>query len=401
MSALEQLVRLDDYQTYLKYRRPPGAGYSQVPNKKNVWVPSDEAGYQPGTVVDESDANVTVVQLAKDQSEKIFEKDKVHGMNPVKFDGVEDCAELGYLSDAAVLHNLKLRYDANIIYTYSGLFCVVINPYKLFPIYNQKIIELYNGKRRDELAPHGFAVADEAYRNLLSERQSQSMLVTGESGAGKTENTKKVIQYLAAIAGSKGAEGKLEQQLLQANPLLEALGNAKTTKNNNSSRFGKFIRITFDQHGTISGASIVSYLLEKSRVVNRGQNERSFHIFYQLIAALDAERKKKYGLGAPTDYAYLRVSNCTEVAGMDEKREFASTVNALTVLGFSEDEQDVIFRVVAAILHLGNVEFKGDETAQSPTLTFSSTRLRPCSRSMARLSLRPSSRLVCSPVAIS
>jgi len=188
------------------------------------------------------------------------------------------------------------------------------------------------------------------------------MLVTGESGAGKTENTKKIIQYLASIGGRSGSEGTLEKKLLQANPLLEALGNAKTLKNNNSSRFGKFIKITFDHTGFISGTSIVSYLLERSRVVTRGQGERSFHIFYQILA-LPQQIKSQYLLGDASDYRYLTMSNCTAVDGMDDVRELNATKAALDVLGFSKEEQDTIFRVTAGILHLGNVEFEGDEQA--------------------------------------
>jgi myosin heavy subunit len=222
---------------------------------------------------------------------------------------------------------------------------------------------MYVGRRRDELAPHVFAVADESYRCLLNDRKSQSMLVTGESGAGKTENTKKIIQYLAAIAGKSGSEGQLEKQLLQCNPLLEALGNAKTNKNNNSSRFGKFIKITFGNNSFISGGSVVSYLLEKSRVVHQGNNERSFHIFYQMCEGLPNDQKLEYHLSQPDDYKYLNHSGCTRVEGMDDGREFEDTVEALRVLDFTTDEKITLFKVIAGVLQLGNVEFKGDEVA--------------------------------------
>ena len=164
--------------------------------------------------------------------------------------------------------NFILRYHAGLIYTYSGLFCVVINPYKYYPIYSEKVIDMYRGRKRHEMPPHVYAITDTAYRSMLHDKEDQSILCTGESGAGKTENTKKVIQYLAAVASSKAnsgkaAHGELENQLLQANPLLEAFGNAKTVKNDNSSRFGKFIRINFDNSGFIAGANIDTYLLEK------------------------------------------------------------------------------------------------------------------------------------------
>merc|ERR1712002_897204 len=174
-------------------------------------------------------------------------------------------------------------------------FCVVVNPYKKLPIYSEKVIELYKGKKRHEVPPHVFAITDIAYRSMLQDRDNQSILCTGESGAGKTENTKKVIQYLTAVAGRHNTkpdekpQGKLEVQLLQANPILEAFGNAKTVKNDNSSRFGKFIRINFDASGYIAGANIETYLLEKARIIRQQPDERTFHIFYQLLAGTTAK----------------------------------------------------------------------------------------------------------------
>merc|ERR1719206_463499 len=192
----------------------------------------------------------------QETSKKMFvARDDLQKMNPPKYDKQEDMADLTCLNEASVLHNIKERYYSGLIYTYSGLFCVVVNPYKRLPIYTEKIIEIYKGKKRHEVPPHVFAITDIAYRSMLQDREDQSILCTGESGAGKTENTKKVIQYLAHVAASPkgtkahGAPGELERQLLQANPILEAFGNAKTVKNDNSSRFGKFIRINFDASG--------------------------------------------------------------------------------------------------------------------------------------------------------
>lgn len=221
--------------------------------------------YVEAEILSETKEKVKV--LVKGGEEMEVKRDKIEPMNPPKFDGVEDCAELGHLNEPAVFHNLKRRYEADIIYTYSGLFLVAVNPYKRIPIYTPYFVDCFKGKRRNEVAPHVFAISDTAYRQMLSERQNQSMLITGESGAGKTENTKKVIQYLAHIAGRVGGEGLLEQQLLEANPILESFGNAKTLKNDNSSRFGKFIRVQFNHSGNVAGATIQSYLLEKSRVV--------------------------------------------------------------------------------------------------------------------------------------
>merc|ERR1719477_264489 len=224
------------------------------------------------------------VELVETSKKVLVSRDDMQKMNPPKYDKQEDMADLTCLNEASVLHNIKERYYSGLIYTYSGLFCVVVNPYKRLPIYTEKIIEIYKGKKRHEVPPHVFAITDIAYRSMLQDREDQSILCTGESGAGKTENTKKVIQYLAYVAASKpkssshlpaSNEGGLsfgeleeqvlryEQQFLKANPILEAFGNAKTVKNDNSSRFGKFVRINFDASGYIAGANIETYLLEK------------------------------------------------------------------------------------------------------------------------------------------
>ncbi|VDN45460.1 unnamed protein product [Gongylonema pulchrum] len=206
-------------------------------------------------------------------NELTLKAELVQEMNPPKFEKTEDMSNLTFLNDASVLHNLRARYGKMLIYTYSGLFCVVINPYKRLPIYEESVAKMYMGKRRTEMPPHLFAVSDEAYRNMLIDHENQSMLITGESGAGKTENTKKVIAYFASVGASQqeaadkseGVEqvstpGKkkvtLEDQIVQTNPVLEAFGNAKTVRNNNSSRFGKFIRIHFSKKGRVASCDI-------------------------------------------------------------------------------------------------------------------------------------------------
>uniref|UniRef100_A0A9J8BCG2 Myosin, heavy chain 10, non-muscle n=1 Tax=Cyprinus carpio carpio TaxID=630221 RepID=A0A9J8BCG2_CYPCA len=257
--------------------------------KKLVWVPSERHGFEAASIREERGDEV-LVELAENGKKALVNKDDIQKMNPPKFSKVEDMAELTCLNEASVLHNLKDRYYSGLIYTYSGLFCVVINPYKNLPIYSENIIEMYRGKKRHEMPPHIYAISESAYRCMLQDREDQSILCTGESGAGKTENTKKVIQYLAHVASShKGRKdhnipGELERQLLQANPILESFGNAKTVKNDNSSRFGKFIRINFDVTGYIVGANIETYLLEKSRAIRQAKDERTFHVFYQLLA---------------------------------------------------------------------------------------------------------------------
>merc|ERR1712088_7065 len=206
--------------------------------------------------------------------------------NPLKFDKIEDMANMTFLNEASVLWNLRQRYEVFMIYTYSGLFCVTVNPYKMLPVYNGYIIDCYRGKRRTEMPPHLYSIADNAYSDMLRNRENQSMLITGEYGAGKTVNTKKVIQYFSLVAAGVTKEGEmpLEDQIVAANPAMEAFGNAKTTRNDNSSRFGKFIRIHFGSHGKLASGGIETYLLEKSRVIFQLQGERSYHIFYQLLS---------------------------------------------------------------------------------------------------------------------
>jgi myosin protein heavy chain len=288
--------------------------------------------------------------------------DSVDKVNPAKFDKADDMAELTHLNEASVVHNLHMRYQADLIYTYSGLFLVTINPYCSLPIYSNEYINMYKGQSREETKPHIYAMADEAFRNLVDEGENQSILVTGESGAGKTENTKKVIQYLAAVAHSdspvknKTQHSNLSQQILRANPILEAFGNAQTVRNNNSSRFGKFIRIEFTRTGTIAGAFIDWYLLEKSRVVRLNAHERNYHVFYQLLKGADRRMKQDFLLSDldVEDFAYTRAGHDT-IAGVSDRDEWNSLIEAFHVMGFSEKEQVSILRAIAAVLHLGNI----------------------------------------------
>merc|ERR1719264_1652925 len=319
----------------------------------------------------------------QETSKKMFvPRDDLQKMNPPKYDKQEDMADLTCLNEASVLHNIKERYYSGLIYTYSGLFCVVVNPYKRLPIYTEKIIEIYKGKKRHEVPPHVFAITDIAYRSMLQDREDQSILCTGESGAGKTENTKKVIQYLAYVAASKpkGSShappsnegglsfGELEQQLLKANPILEAFGNAKTVKNDNSSRFGKFIRINFDTSGYIAGANIETYLLEKARVIRQADDERTFHVFYQLLAGTSQEQKKKYIIEPGKSYTFLSQNEVT-VGGIDDAEEFAATMQALRIMGVTDDDLDSIWKVVSGVMLFGNMEFKQERNSDQAILS--------------------------------
>ncbi|CAL0330294.1 unnamed protein product [Lupinus luteus] len=293
---------------------------------------------------------------------KVFPKD-----NEAPPGGVDDMTKLSYLHEPGVLHNLATRYELNEIYTYTGNILIAINPFQRLPhLYDTHMMVQYKGAGFGELSPHVFAIADVAYRAMINEGKSNSILVSGESGAGKTETTKMLMQYLAYLGGRSGVEGRtVEQQVLESNPVLEAFGNAKTIRNNNSSRFGKFVEIQFDNKGRISGAAIRTYLLERSRVCQISDPERNYHCFYFLCAA-PAEEKEKYKLGSPSSFHYLNQSKCYELDGVDDEREYLAIRRAMDVVGIREEEQEAIFRVVAAILHLGNIEFaKGEEIDSS------------------------------------
>ncbi|KAG7988682.1 hypothetical protein I3843_03G199800 [Carya illinoinensis] len=281
--------------------------------------------------------------------------------------GVDDMTKLSYLHEPGVLHNLATRYELNEIYTYTGNILIAVNPFQRLPhLYDTHMMEQYKGAAFGELSPHVFAVADVAYRAMINEGKSNSILVSGESGAGKTETTKMLMRYLAYLGGRSGVEGRtVEQQVLESNPVLEAFGNAKTVRNNNSSRFGKFVEIQFDKSGRISGAAVRTYLLERSRVCQISNPERNYHCFYLLCAA-PPEDREKYKLGNPKSFHYLNQSTCFELDGVDDGEEYHATRRAMDIVGISEEEQEAIFKVVAAILHLGNIEFaKGEEIDSS------------------------------------
>lgn len=418
--------------------------------KRLVWIPHDTNGFVAASIKSERNDEYEV-EILETGKRCHINKDDVQKMNPPKFNKVEDMAELTCLNEASVLHNLKDRYYSGLIYTYSGLFCVVVNPYRRLPIYTDKVIDLYKGKKRHEVPPHIFAVTDSAYRSMLQDREDQSILCTGESGAGKTENTKKVIQYLAYVASSKPRptnaqqstptssvnsiphllnessvmaspinghsnhltnnnnsidhklavqqnnnhdislipttpdhnnqssstpqtpnsvylhSGELEQQLLQANPILEAFGNAKTVKNDNSSRFGKFIRVNFDASGYIAGANIETYLLEKSRTIRQAQDERSFHVFYQFLNGASPEERQEFLLEDVRNYTFLTHGH-VPIPGLEDTQEFKFTVKAMGIMGLNKEELSAIFRVVSAIMLFGNMKFKQERNSDQATL---------------------------------
>merc|ERR1712027_81466 len=341
--------------------------------KKSYWSPEGKGNYMECTLVD-NDGTKAVVMCGHEK--KTFKSSEIGQVNPPKFEKCEDMANLTYLNDASVFNNLKTRYQAKMIYTYSGLFCIVVNPYKRYPIYTPTVVKMYLGKRRNEVPPHLWAITETAYRNMLTNGKDQSMLITGESGAGKTENTKKVISYLAAVAAPKKASAtkkvSLEDQIVATNPILESYGNAKTSRNDNSSRFGKFIRIHFNAAGKLAGCDIESYLLEKSRITQQQEVERSYHIFYQLLQPFVADMKAKCCLGDDIyDYSYVSQGKVT-VASIDDNEELEYTDSAFDIIGFSNQEKWDCYKLTAGVMTCGEVKFeqKGrDDQAEVKDMT--------------------------------
>ncbi|XP_047202816.1 myosin heavy chain, fast skeletal muscle-like [Girardinichthys multiradiatus] len=356
----------------------PAAVYLRKPERERIeaqntpfdaktayYVSEPAEMYLKGKLVKKEGGKATVeVQGGKSITVK---EDEIFPMNPPKFDKIEDMAMMTHLSEPAVLYNLKERYAAWMIYTYSGLFCVTVNPYKWLPVYDSVVVAGYRGKKRIEAPPHIFSISDNAYQFMLQDRENQSILITGESGAGKTVNTKRVIQYFATIAVASGKkteqipgkmQGSLEDQIIAANPLLEAYGNAKTVRNDNSSRFGKFIRIHFGTSGKLASADIETYLLEKSRVTFQLSAERSYHIFYQLATGHKPELIEALLISTnPYDFPMISQGEIT-VKSINDVEEFMATDTAIDILGFTAEEKVGIYKLTGAVMHHGNMKFK-------------------------------------------
>ncbi|XP_071696471.1 myosin-15 [Rutidosis leptorrhynchoides] len=321
-----------------------------------VWIEDRDTAWIAGEVIDFTGKQVQVVTESGKQVSTSAENLLLRDAD-ADYGGVDDMTKLAYLNEPGVLDNLKKRYALNEIYTYTGSILIAVNPFTKLPhLYNVHMMEQYKGAPFGELSPHVFAVADASYRAMIGDAKSQSILVSGESGAGKTETTKLIMQYLTYVGGRAASDDRtVEQQVLESNPLLEAFGNARTVRNDNSSRFGKFVEIQFDANGRISGAAIRTYLLERSRVVQITDPERNYHCFYQLCASgKDAEN---YKLGHPSNFHYLNQSKVYELEGVSSAEEYVKTRRAMDIVGISHDEQEAIFRTLAAILHLGNIEF--------------------------------------------
>lgn len=268
------------------------------------------------------------------------------------------------MSNEAINENLKKRFEGREIYTYIGHVLVSVNPFRDLGIYTDEVLESYKGKNRLEMPPHVFAIAESAYYNMKAYKENQCVIISGESGAGKTEAAKRIMQYIANVSGGEDGDIKqIKDMVLATNPLLESFGNAKTLRNNNSSRFGKYLQIHFNGNGEPVGADITNYLLEKSRVVGQIVNERNFHIFYQFTKGASENYRSTFGIQQPQTYAYLSRSKCYDVDGIDDLAEFGDTLQAMGIIGLTQGEQDEVFRMISAILWCGNITFtEGDDS---------------------------------------
>lgn len=351
-----------------------------------AWIQDDVEGFVSGTVVSndisgnsctlvfdvegrDKPFSVTITKGDKDINDKLPPL-----RNPPVLEGVDDLTLLSHLNEPEVLHNVRLRYSQEQIYTYSGIVLIALNPFQRLPIYTHDIMRAYSGKRRGELEPHLFAVAEEAYRNMLREKKNQSIIVSGESGAGKTQSAKYIMRYFASVDEldqpfdgdvdiDSGGMSEVEEAVLATNPIMEAFGNAKTTRNDNSSRFGKYIEIQFykdDSTGRVKicGAKTRTYLLERSRLVFQPKTERNYHIFYQLCSGCPAAERKELGITTFDQYHYLRQGGEGTIPNVDDVEEFEITQRALSAIGISVNMQWAIFKVCAALLHIGNIEVK-------------------------------------------
>ncbi|XP_075371760.1 unconventional myosin-XV [Mycteria americana] len=340
-----------DIARYLSQRSPAGGWRDRHP-----WADAYLGTKQPWRSKMQSLCSLPIVRYQEPQEE----------------DGLEDMTQLEDLQEAAVLSNIRTRFERQLIYTYIGSILVSVNPYRLYSIYGTEQVLQYEGRALGENPPHLFAIANVAYSKVMDAKHNQCIVISGESGSGKTEATKLILRYLAAVSQKRSTA----PQILEATPLLESFGNAKTVRNDNSSRFGKFVEI-FLEDGLICGAITSQYLLEKSRVVFQAKSERNYHIFYEMLAGLPAQQRQRYCLQGAETYYYLNQGGNCEIPGKDDAEDFRRLLNTVEVLGFSVEEQNSIFRILSSVLHLGNVYFEKYETDYQEVATVvSATEIR-------------------------
>ncbi|XP_070707241.1 unconventional myosin-Vb [Pempheris klunzingeri] len=346
-----------DYYPYAKYTR--------------VWIPDPEDVWRAAEITRDYKEGESVLHL-KLEDETPLEYPVGPNSNPLPFlrnpdilVGENDLTALSYLHEPAVLHNLRVRFlESNHIYTYCGIVLVAINPYEQLHIYGEEVINAYSGQNVGDMDPHIFAVAEEAYKQMARDDRNQSIIVSGESGAGKTVSAKYAMRFFATVGGSSN-DTNVEEKVLASSPIMEAIGNAKTTRNDNSSRFGKYIQIGFSRHYHIIGANMRTYLLEKSRVVFQAEDERNYHIFYQLCASASLPEFKDLGLTSAEDFTYTSLGENIFIEGVNDADDLQKTREAFMLLGIKDSSQSSIFRVVASILHLGNIQICSERDGES------------------------------------
>ncbi|XP_022632669.1 myosin-2 isoform X4 [Vigna radiata var. radiata] len=325
-----------------------------IKKKLHVWCRQPRGKWELGTIQSTSGEEASV-SLSNGNVLKVARSDLLPA-NPDILEGIEDLIQLSYLNEPSVLHNLQYRYAQDMIYSKAGPILIAFNPFKNVEVYGNDYVLAYRQKLTD--SPHVYALTDAAYNEMMTGEVNQSIIISGESGAGKTETAKIAMQYLAALGG--GCSG-IENEILQTNFILEAFGNAKTSRNDNSSRFGKLIEIHFSTMGKICGAKVQTFLLEKSRVVQLALGERSYHIFYQLCAGSSSKLKERLNLRAASEYKYLNQSDCTTIDGVDDAKKFKRLMKALDVIQMGKEDQELVFKMLAAILWLGNISFQDSD----------------------------------------
>ncbi|CAM9681789.1 unnamed protein product, partial [Ectocarpus fasciculatus] len=372
-----------------------------------VWVKDKEGeeAWVAGTVLEKSAGQPCKVEIEVDEEfseepltftlreEDGYELEDLKLANDEEMDHVEDLIALPHLHEAAILHSLCRRFDRGDIYTFTAnAILLAVNPFKRLPLYGKELLtEYFNmGYMRQQgieppqaLGPHVFAIADSAYRDMMKGIHAgksagmgpvnQSILISGESGAGKTESTKFVMRYLTTVGnGEDGVElekGSIMDRVLQSNPILEAFGNARTIRNDNSSRFGKFIELMFNKRGNLLGAGIETYLLEKVRIPTQAENERNFHIFYQMCKGGDDEERERWELQGPEEYHFVNQGDCYDLRKVEDEDEFVHTKAALTTMGFEASSIQTIFDIMAGLIHLGELEFEANEEDEAAMLS--------------------------------
>ncbi|TWW66679.1 Unconventional myosin-Vb [Takifugu flavidus] len=336
-----------------------------------VWIPDPEEVWKAAEITKDYKEGETVLHLRlEDETPLEYQVGTKHKAlpflrNPDVLVGENDLTALSYLHEPAILHNLKVRFlESNHIYTYCGIVLVAINPYEQLQIYGEEVINAYSGRNMGDMDPHIFAVAEEAYKQMARDERNQSIIVSGESGAGKTVSAKYAMRFFATVGGSAN-DTNVEEKVLASSPIMEAIGNAKTTRNDNSSRFGKYIQIGFSRRYHIIGANMRTYLLEKSRVVFQAEDERNYHIFYQMCASASLPEFKDLALTTAEDFTYTSFGENIFIEGVNDAEDFVKTREAFTLLGIKESTQNNVFKIIASILHLGNVEICSERDGDS------------------------------------